>query len=100
MIRDRGNSHFICRDTSMARLAAFLTTTALGRPVVDRTGIEGTFDFELNWGQEGNLEEARDGQNSVPDLLSAVQSVGLKLQSARAPVDFLVIDRVERPSGN
>jgi uncharacterized protein (TIGR03435 family) len=64
----------------------------LGRTVVDRTGLSGTFDIDLEWAPE----ETADARG--PSIFTAVQEqLGLKLESERAPVDVLVIDRVERP---
>jgi uncharacterized protein (TIGR03435 family) len=65
----------------------------LGRPVVDRTGISGSFDLELHWSPEPIADA------SGPSIFTAVQEqLGLKLDSQRAPVDVLVVDRVERPA--
>ena len=63
-----------------------------GRPVVDRTGLTGRFDFTLNWAPEGSTD------TEAPSIFTAVQEqLGLKLEPARGPVDVLVIDSVERP---
>jgi uncharacterized protein (TIGR03435 family) len=65
----------------------------LGRTVVDRTGLDGAFDIDLQW----SPEETADA--SGPSIFTAVQEqLGLKLDSQRAPVDVLVIDNVERPA--
>ena len=64
----------------------------LGRPVLDRTGIEGRYFFHLEWA--GDWPDAAPG----PSLPTALQEqFGLKLESGRAPIELLVIDRVERP---
>jgi uncharacterized protein (TIGR03435 family) len=65
------------------------------RPVYDKSGLAGKFDFKLDY--EGDSKE-----EGMPTLFTALQEqLGLKLESAKAPVDVLVIDRVERvPSGN
>jgi len=66
---------------------------ALGRPVVDRTGLKGEFDLELQWAHEQTADA------TGPSLFTAVQEqLGLKLESQRAPVEVLVIDRLERPT--
>lgn len=63
-----------------------------GRPVVDRTGLTGRFDFTLNWAPETSTDT--DG----PSIFTAVQEqLGLRLAPARGPVDVLVVDSVERP---
>ncbi len=82
---------------------------ALDRPVIDKTGIEGIFDIHVDPpSAEPDPGVPGDGTPPVaaaaPDLESAVstsvQKIGLKLESTKGPGEFLVIDRVERPSGN
>ena len=64
----------------------------------------GTFDFTLKFAQAANTATA--GGDSVveptgPSLFTAIQEqLGLKLESAKAPVEVLVIDSVQRPSEN
>ena len=66
----------------------------MGRPVIDRTGIEGEFDFKVDYAIDDNPE------SGVP-LLAAIQTqLGLKLESTKGPVEMLVIEHVEKPSGN
>ena len=82
---------------------------ATTRPVIDRTGLTGLFDFELRYSPAESadfvsriaaLGGARSGEptlaNAAPIEL-AVQELGLKLQPTRAPVQVLTIERVERP---
>ena len=62
------------------------------RPVVDRTGLAGEFDFILEYDESGARR---------PALTTALrEQLGLRLQPSRGPVDVLVIERAERPSGN
>ena len=72
------------------------------RQVIDKTGLEGHYDFTLNFDRNPTRPAGMDGPPRLgPDIFSAVQEqLGLKLESARAPVRFLVIDHVERPSAN
>ncbi len=85
----------------------------LGRPVLDKTGLVGKYDFTLTWGPDDNRPPAltggasNDGSSSVasdsngPPLLTALQEqLGLKLESGKGPLEVIVIDHVERPSGN
>jgi uncharacterized protein (TIGR03435 family) len=66
------------------------------RKVLDRTGLEGTYNFTLKWTSD---EDAAGGNG--PSLFTAIQEqLGLKLESTKAPLDVLVIDHVERPSEN
>ncbi len=66
---------------------------ATGRNVVDKTGLSGGYDFEL----EFTPDQSPD--TTGPSLFTAMQEqLGLKLDSQRAPVEVLVIDRLERPT--
>ncbi len=67
------------------------------RPVVDRTGLEGLFRLTLDFGvtfpgQPQTLE--------YPDVFSAVQKLGLKLEERTEPFSMLMIDRLEKPDSN
>jgi uncharacterized protein (TIGR03435 family) len=94
------------RNTTMDLLAASLPSlAALGRPVVDQTGLTGMFDFTIEWTPESNSPQLpnADGQTDSqgPTFLEAVhEQLGLKLEATKAPIRTLVIDHVERPSEN
>jgi uncharacterized protein (TIGR03435 family) len=74
-----------------------------GRPVVDRTGLKGGYDFELLWTPDeapptGVTLPAWYDPNG-PSLVTAVQEqLGLKMEATTGPVDVLVIDSAERPT--
>jgi uncharacterized protein (TIGR03435 family) len=69
------------------------------RPVVDRTGLTGTFDWDLQWTSDRSLSSASDRSPDSVSLFTALQEqLGLKLEPTRGPVDVLVIDHVERPT--
>jgi uncharacterized protein (TIGR03435 family) len=80
------------------RLLAEQLSRRLGRNVIDQTGLNGEYDFDLRW-----APDVPDG-DSVPDgpsIFTAVQEqLGQKLESGKAPVDAIVIDHIERPSAN
>jgi uncharacterized protein (TIGR03435 family) len=92
----------------MHHLAAMLTPAA-GRVIVDRTGLDGTYDVEFSW-SPGSAQVMVSGgappiTTSAPaegmSLLSAVQTqLGMKLEPARGPVDVLVVETAERPQEN
>ena len=64
------------------------------RRVVDRTGLTGGFDFDLQF----DGAAAGPGVDSTGALITALQDqLGLKLDSTRAPVEFVVIDAIESP---
>jgi uncharacterized protein (TIGR03435 family) len=91
-IRDK-NGHLTARRIS-AEMFARILANELERPVLDRTGIDSIFDVDLEWTPEQNTDPG-------PSIFTAIQEqLGLKLESQRASVDVLVVDRVGRPSSN
>ena len=94
------------RNTTMTEFAQSLQSAVLDRPVVDRTGIEGRFDFTLDWMPDetqfasfGPPQQLQD--TGKPSIYEAFQrDLGLKLERARVPADVLVIDKLERPLDN
>jgi len=92
------------RGQTMSAFANALTRI-LERPVVDRTGLAGGFDGDADFDPQsvpGMLQAAaEDRPKDLPSLDTALQeSLGLRLESTRAPVKVLVIDHVERPTPN
>jgi uncharacterized protein (TIGR03435 family) len=98
-----------------AESLARLLSQALGRTVMDQTGLKGSYDFTLQWtpeptqgamlkGPEGGkpvTDNAPPLESSGPSIFTAIQEqLGLKLESRKGPVDNLVIDHVEKPSEN
>ena len=77
-------------------LFAKMLSEQVDRVVLDRTGLTGRFDLQLRW-----TPAREDSDNSGPSVFTAIQEqMGLKLESAKAPIDVLVIDHVARPSAN
>jgi uncharacterized protein (TIGR03435 family) len=95
----------------------------LGRTIVDKTGLEGLYDFELTFSQEGlqspfgrgfplpqqlppvgaptgSASAPATAPDPAPSLFAAIQELGLKLESAKGPVDVLVVDSAEKPTEN
>lgn len=75
------------------------------RPVIDRTGLSGTYDFSLEWTQAvaGDMAVGPNAPGEVrgPSMAQALkQQLGLKLESTKGPVELLVIDHVEQPTAN
>ena len=68
-------------------------TRFVGRTVVDRTGLEGYYDWQLLFSPPGSADQTGGS------IFTALQEqMGLKLESTRAPVEVWVVDRVERPT--
>ncbi len=66
-----------------------------GRPVFDRTGIDGYYDFTLKYSRD------QDPNPDLPEFFTALQEqLGLRLESGRAPLQTLVIEHIERPTEN
>ncbi len=81
---------------TMTDLATMLARY-MDRPVVDRTGLEGMFDVKLRWVPD-NSRAASGGSTQDPgSIFTAVkEQLGLRLSSGKAPIDLLVVDRVEK----
>jgi uncharacterized protein (TIGR03435 family) len=80
-------------------LANYLTGP-MSRTVLDKTGLTGTYEFTLRYTPD-NAPEPIPGGADAPYLSTALQEqLGLKLESGKGPVEIIVIDHVERPSGN
>jgi bla regulator protein BlaR1 len=73
----------------------------LDRPIVDKTGLSGEFEYTLDWVPLGQAQREDPDGFAMGALSSAVQEhLGLKLESAKDQVEMLVIDHVEKPSEN
>ena len=97
------------QNASMVEFAAVMQSAVLDRPVVDRTGLEGRWDFTLTWTPDETqfaslgvrIPPPSPDAAGPPGLFTAVQEqLGLKFEPSRAPVDVVVIDKVERPTEN
>lgn len=80
----------------MEALADYLTGQPAvdGRPVVDRTGLAGIYEIDLDYA-------FRVGANNKPEIFDAIQEqLGLKLDSIKAPFDLLVVEHLEKPDAN
>jgi uncharacterized protein (TIGR03435 family) len=99
MVRFGGDGSMDLYGAPMATLAVLLSNKA-GRPVVDKTGLTGRYDIKLEMPQPG--PSAADGtQDPGASIFTVVQEqLGLRLESAKEPVETLVIDHVERPAEN
>jgi len=87
-------------NATMADFAGLLSHGFLDRPVVDRTALAGKFDLRLSWTPD-EMQATPQNTDAPPGLFTAIQEqLGLKLVSAKASVEVMVIDHVERPSAN
>ncbi|MDR3752481.1 MAG: TIGR03435 family protein [Terracidiphilus sp.] len=80
---------------SVQALAANLSFT-VGREIVNKTGLDGGYDFTLDYAPDG-----ADPSDTRPSIFTAIEEqLGLKLEPARGPVDVIVVDHIERPTAN
>jgi len=97
---------YAIKNNELWRFCAFLSGR-MGRPVLDQTGLSGLYDFTLRLDTlEGLSNSDPDFKTKMSDwstssIFSDIQKqLGLQLVSSTAPVDYLVIDHVEKPSEN
>jgi uncharacterized protein (TIGR03435 family) len=99
------------RNGTMEDFTGFLQMLVLDRPVVDKTGITGRYDFNFVFTPDDSLfnghpprmpaQAADSTANVAPGFFEAIQTdIGLKLDAQKTAVDVIVIDHVERPSAN
>ena len=97
------------RNDPLEHFARWLQFAVLDRPVQDKTGLAGSFDFSLSWTPDESqftvmgihAPPPTDNPNAPPGLFTAIQEqLGLKLEPQKIPSEVLVIDHVERPSEN
>jgi uncharacterized protein (TIGR03435 family) len=87
------------RGVSMKLLCRFLSSIALSGPVVDNTGLDGIYDYKLLY-DDPNVSAASAEPAQYGSIFAALQTIGLRLTSAKVPISVLHIDSIERPSGN
>jgi uncharacterized protein (TIGR03435 family) len=78
----------------MARLANYLANVrTIGRPVLDRTGLEGSYGFSLDY--------ATKHADDRPEATTAVQQqLGLRLEPVKVSIEIFIVDRVHKPTEN
>jgi uncharacterized protein (TIGR03435 family) len=102
-----GCGRLVGRRVTTDAIAAILSRQ-LDHEVINRTGLSGEYDIQLNFTPDsGPCRVGADSQSvstdpsGLPSIQTAVQEqLGLKLESAKGPVELLIVDRVERPSEN
>jgi uncharacterized protein (TIGR03435 family) len=90
------NGDFVFQNVSMTDFARQLAEfRGIDLPIVNRTGIQGIYDITLKSAPKAILES---NGSVLPALLE--EQLGLKLVSAREPIDVLVVDQADKPSAN
>ncbi|HEY1743206.1 MAG TPA: TIGR03435 family protein [Granulicella sp.] len=100
-----GRGHWQGHFALLSNLSRSLTTEpeADGRPVVDKTGLTGQYDFTLHWTpvDPGPGAAPTDAAEQGPSLFTALEEqLGLKLTPAKEQIEVIVVDSVEKPSEN
>ena len=92
-------AHMTFAKATMEQLASNLYFS-VGRPVFDKTGLRGFYDFTLDWTPDYG-GPATSSESSGVDIFTALQEqLGLKLEPQKADIEMLVIDHAEKPSEN
>jgi len=90
-----GDAKIDAHAISISNFAANLSHI-VGRVIVNKTGLEGGYDFTLDYAPEG-----ADASDTRPSIFTALEEqLGLKLVPSKGPVDVIVIDHIERPTAN
>jgi uncharacterized protein (TIGR03435 family) len=101
-----GGSRFSARQQPISTLTNVLESP-LGKPVLDKTGLAGKYDFNLSFSRDERTSANFTGNptagpvdavsDAPPDLFTAMQDqLGLKLEQKKIPMDVVVVDRAER----
>ena len=90
---------------TMDDFVAMLQRATLDRPTVNKTGLEGKYDFTLDWAPDesqygGEIPRAPDDAPQPPLFTAVQEQLGLKLEAKRGDVNAMVIDQVEKPIAN
>ena len=93
------------RNTTMADFVAMMQRAMMDRPVVDKTGLKGRYDFDLQWAPDetqfqGELPRAPTDAQEPPLFTAVREQLGLEFKATRGPIDALVVDGAERPTEN
>lgn len=88
-----------CTSITMANLMSYLSFVAqdyIDRPVIDQTGLRGTYELKLSWTPQRSIEAS--GGVAIFDALT--KQLGLSLERRKLPAPVIVIDHAERPAEN
>jgi uncharacterized protein (TIGR03435 family) len=83
-----------------------ILSSILERQVIDQTGVEGSFDFNMEWVPDPSQAKLPPGvepnfdPNGVSIFTAIQEQLGLRLDSQKRPVEILIIDDIRRPSEN
>jgi uncharacterized protein (TIGR03435 family) len=101
-----GRMRFLGRNVTIGFIAdTFSAGAGFDRPMIDQTGLRGTFDFNLEFTLERRGTPPPAPDSTPDDTVLAFQDalrdqLGIKLESKKGPLEVMVVDRVERPTEN
>ena len=107
-----GYGNATIHNMTVANFAKWFQTDVLDRPVIDRTGLTGFYDFTLKWPPDesqyprlrqngAQLPSPPDGMSAEPALNEAAeQQLGLKIERVKTMVPVMVIDHADKPGAN
>lgn len=104
-IVSEGRIEVPAKNVSMDDFASMLQPATLDRPVLNKTGLAGTYDFTLKWAQDetqygGDLGKASEDSNEPPLFRAVQEQLGLKLTPARGMVNAMVVDDAKKPTAS
>ena len=93
------------RNANMTSFVSILQRAILDRPVVDKTGLSGRYDFDLEWAPDetqfgGGLPTSTTAPTSPPLFEAIQQQLGLRLEAVKGPVQALVVDTAAKPDAD
>jgi uncharacterized protein (TIGR03435 family) len=92
--------HIVAQQATISSLL-FMFTDFSGRPVIDRTGLTGRYDFNLRWTPDEHPDDPAQTDDTGPGLFTALEEqLGLKLEPAKGSVQAVFVDHIEPPTEN
>jgi uncharacterized protein (TIGR03435 family) len=106
VMQKTSNGGFVYKGAPISTLTLVLSQQ-VGRFVIDKTQLKGRYDFTLEYERERPVRPGADSTEPasnpgrLPSVFNALQEqLGLKLESQKGPVEFLIVDHAEKPSAN
>jgi len=97
---NNGHGHVESLGSPIKVLADYLSS-ALSRPVTDKTGLTGVYDFKLDWTPDPSPSDASNNTPLGASIFTALtDQLGLRLESAKGPVQVYVVEKIEHPTEN
>jgi uncharacterized protein (TIGR03435 family) len=90
-----------CPNCTMQQFADFIRgNDGMERPVIDKTGLTGTYAIELTYVPQSRMGRGMDSGPDEVDIFTAVKDLGLRLEPQTSSGEFLIIDHFEKPAEN